>query len=404
VTTWKTVELGDVAEFVRGITFKPDDVVPVGTSGSVVCMRTKNVQSELDCSDVWGVDERFVRREDQFLAPGDILVSTANSWNLVGKCCWVPGLPWRATFGGFVSVLRSDRAKAEPRFLFRWFSSDRIQMTLRSFGQQTTNISNLNTDRCLKLPLPLPPLNEQRRIADVLDRAEALRAKRRALLAQLDALAQSIFLDLFGDPTLPEPTIGDLLESGSLLLHKDGNHGSRYPRAEDFGDEGVPFLSARAVTDDGAIDNTLVENLREEKAANLTIGWISKGDVLLAHNASVGKVAVYDGRFERALIGTSLTAFRPNPDALDSLYLSAALGSVRFQRQLEKNMGQTTRNQVPITAQRRLRIPEPPISLQREFGCRIGAVERLKATYRASLVKLDALFASLQYLAFRGEL
>ncbi len=131
---WKTVTLGDVAEFVRGINFKPEDVAPMGTPGTVACMRTKNVQAELDLSDVWSVGEQFVRREDQFLQAGDVLVSSANSWNLVGKCCWIPELPGRAGFGGFVSVLRPQRTKVEPRFLFRWFSSNRIQTTLRSFG------------------------------------------------------------------------------------------------------------------------------------------------------------------------------------------------------------------------------------------------------------------------------
>jgi len=252
--------------------------------------------------------------------------------------------------------------------------------------------------------IPLPPLAEQQRIAGILDKAEALRAKRSAALPKIDILPQAIFLELFGDPLIPEQTIGELLESNALLLHKDGNHGSLYPRADDFGDSGVPFLSAKAVTEDGLIDSSLIERLRDDKAAKLRIGWVTKDDVLLAHNASVGKVALCDGRFERALIGTSLTAFRANPEVLNPHYLAAALRSSRFQRQLEKDMGQTTRNQVPITAQRRLKIPVPPIELQREFARRIEAVEKLKAMQRASLAKLDALFASLQHRAFRGEL
>src|SRR5437660_395432 len=142
-------------------------------------MRTKNVQRELDCSDVWGVSERFVKRQDQYLSAGDILVSSANSWNLVGKCCLVPDLPWRATFGGFVSVLRPHPSKVDSQYLYRWFSSDQVQATLRSFGQQTTNISNLNIERCLKLKMPLPGLDNQRRIAAILDKADELRAKRR---------------------------------------------------------------------------------------------------------------------------------------------------------------------------------------------------------------------------------
>jgi type I restriction enzyme S subunit len=345
---------------------------------------------------------RAIGSAKQIVRPGDVLLSRIvphirRSWVVAN------GRGRRIIASGEWIVFRSDRV--HPDYLRHVLVGDpfhaQFMNTVAGVGG---SLLRARPEHVGKIKIPLPPLAEQRRIAAVLDWAEALRAKRRAALAQLDTLTQSIFLGLFGDPTLPEPTIGELLESGRLLLHKDGNHGSLYPCADDFGDEGVPFLSAKAVTDDGVIDNTLVENLREEKAATLTIGWICKGDVLLAHNASVGKVALYDGRFERALIGTSLTAFRPNPEVFDSLYLAAALRSVKFQRQLERNMGQTTRNQVPITAQRRLRILEPPISLQREFSHRIGAVEKLKATYRASLAELDTLFASLQYRAFRGEL
>src|SRR5581483_7825539 len=88
----------------------------------------------------------------------------------------------------------------DPRYLYHWFASPRIQATVRSFGQQTTNISNLNVDRCLRLPLSLPPLSDQRRIAAILDAADTLRSKRRAVLAKLDTLIQSVFLDMFGDP------------------------------------------------------------------------------------------------------------------------------------------------------------------------------------------------------------
>ena len=132
------VALGDVAEFVRGINFKPDDVVSVGTPETVACMRTKNVQSALDLSDVWAVHESFMRRDDQCLQEGDILVSSANSWNLVGKCSWIPVLPYRATFGGFVTVLRPNSPKVHDRYLFHWFSFGRTQRLLRSFGQKTT--------------------------------------------------------------------------------------------------------------------------------------------------------------------------------------------------------------------------------------------------------------------------
>ena len=255
-----------------------------------------------------------------------------------------------------------------------------------------------------RVRLPLPPLPEQRRIAAILDQAETLRTQRRAALAQLDSLTQSLFLDMFGDGGTQRLTIGELREKGVLSLHKDGNHGSQYPRSEEFGLEGVPFLSARCVSDDGEIQNDQIDRLKEEKALSLRIGWIESGDVLLAHNASVGKVALYDGRFSKALIGTSLTAFRSNTAALTPRFLAAALRSNDFQTQLEKNMGQTTRNQVPITAQRELHIPLPPLPLQQTFATRVQAIEALKTQHRAALAETDALFASLQQRAFAGNL
>ncbi|MGH3972664.1 MAG: restriction endonuclease subunit S, partial [Pseudonocardiaceae bacterium] len=237
-----------MAEFIRGITFKPDDVVPFDTAGSVVCMRTKNVQKELDTSDVWSVNESFVKRSNQLLRAGDILISSANSWNLVGKCCWVPQLQWPASFGGFVSVLRVRTEEVDSRFLFRWFSSDRVQSMLRSFGRQTTNISNLDIGRCLRLDLPLPPLPEQQQIVELLDRADALRATRREALARLDELVQSVFLDIFGDLTTGR-------ENCTLAAVRDIVSEFRYGTSNKSQFEGFPALRIPNVTN-GEIDTS----------------------------------------------------------------------------------------------------------------------------------------------------
>jgi type I restriction enzyme S subunit len=396
---WKSVELGDVAEFVRGINFKPDDVVPTGTPGSVACMRTKNVQAELDLSDVWSVGEQFVRREDQFLQAGDILVSSANSWNLVGKCCWIPELPGRASFGGFVSVLRPHRAKVEPRFLFRWFSSDRIQTTLRSFGQQTTNISNLNTDRCLKLPLPLPPLAEQRRIAEVLDRAEALRAKRRAALAQLDSLTQAIFLDMFGDPAAnpkswlkkPLPDVCNCYSGGTP---------SKADPAAWRGD--LPWFSAKDMKHDDLFDaqDHISRDVTERTTLRLlpagTVAIVVRG-MILAHTFPVCVLRV------PAAVNQDLKALLPI-DRIDPQFLAASLRcQAGFILQQVSEAGHGTKR-LDSAGLRRILLPLPPLPLQHEFARRVTAVEALKTSHRASLTELDALFASLQHRAFRGEL
>ena len=232
-----TARLGEVASFIRGITFKPSDVVSRNTPGAVACMRTKNVQETLDQDDVWFVDRGFARRADQFLREGDILISSANSWNLVGKCCWIPRLEHEATFGGFVTALRTNKERLHARFLYHWFSSPPIQALARSFGQKTTNISNLNLSRCLAMEIPLPSLIEQRRIAAILDKADELRTKRLTSQLLLKELPRVLFHDTFGDPILnemgwPKKTVGDFVagfESGkSLAATDETDANSRY--------------------------------------------------------------------------------------------------------------------------------------------------------------------------------
>ena len=231
------VRLGDHAKLIRGITFKPVDKCDPHDEGSVVCMRTKNVQATLDVSDLIAVPRSLVKNSERILSTGDILVSSANSWNLVGKCCRVPKLQHPSTAGGFISILRPKTDKLESSYLYRWFSSDEIQRRLRSFANQTTNISNLNHKRTLDLQVPLPPIDKQKRIAGILDAADALRAKRREALAQLDTLLQSTFLDMFGDPvTNPmglRPEKHSSLPLSSLRANRQDSNaaveGGKYP-------------------------------------------------------------------------------------------------------------------------------------------------------------------------------
>jgi type I restriction enzyme S subunit len=224
----KTQPLENVARFIRGITFTPEDKVTPGTEGSTVCMRTANVQDVLDESDLIAVPLEFVKRDEQFLMESDILVSTANSWNLVGKCSWVPKLNFRATAGGFISILRADKSKVFPRYLYYWFASDKTQHDVRLCGRQTTNISNMSFARCLALEIPLPPLSEQTRIADILDKADSIRRKRQEARTNSDALIASSFREQFGDPvtnsmgleTIPLSDYG-IVTTGNTPSRKD---------------------------------------------------------------------------------------------------------------------------------------------------------------------------------------
>jgi type I restriction enzyme, S subunit len=398
VTQAPEVKLGDIAGFIRGINFKPDDVVPLGTEGTVGCMRTKNVQDELDCSDVWAVPKEFVRRNEQMLAEGDILVSSANSWNLVGKCSWIPRLEYPSSFGGFVSVLRANPEKVEPRFLYRWFSWDRTQALLRSFGQKTTNISNLNIERCLNIKLSLPSLFEQRRIAAILNQADALRAKRREALAQLESLTQSIFIEMFGDPVAnpkgwQPATLGDLIHSAS-----DGPHVSPI-----YAECGVPFLSARHVRPGEISWHDLKYLTREDAEIQWKKCKPSRGDILYTKGGTTGFAAVVrtDDKFA---VWVHVALLKPNRQLVDSTWLEAMLNTQYCYRQSQDLTHGIANRDLGLKRMVKILMYHPPLALQREFAHRMTQVAQQIQLQQNGLAEFDNLFASVQHRAFRGEL
>jgi type I restriction enzyme S subunit len=404
LTAVTLVRLGDVAQYLRGINFKPDDVVPVGTAGTVACMRTKNIQESLDCKDVWGVSENFVRRPEQILKEGDILVSSANSWNLVGKCCWIPKLPWKSTFGGFVSALRADTKQIDPRFLYWWFSLDRTQALLRSFGQKTTSISNLNAERCLNLDVPLPPLPEQRRIAAILDQADALRAKRREALAQLDGLTQSIFMEMFGDPaTNPKAWARLTLNE---LMDENGPQNGLYKPSTDYG-TGIPILRIDAFYD-GVV--TKLDTLKRVRLSEseLSLYGLRFEDIVINRVNSIeylGKSALIPKLNEHTVFESNMMRFTVMRDVVEPGYVVQFLQTKYIKSQIiscSKNaVNQSSINQQDVKS---FQVNVPPLTLQQTFATRIQAVETLKATHQVALAELDSLFACLQHRAFRGEL
>jgi type I restriction enzyme S subunit len=109
-----TVPLGEVASFVRGVTFDPSQRSGFPSDGRIACFRTSNIQDELSVDDVIFVPPEVVGRDEQMVREGDILISSANSWELVGKAVWLPRLDYPATVGGFTSLLRAERKRVDP--------------------------------------------------------------------------------------------------------------------------------------------------------------------------------------------------------------------------------------------------------------------------------------------------
>ena len=397
-------KLGDVADFIRGITYKPNDLVENFSEGSTVCMRTANVQVQLKQDDLLSVPVNLVKNEDKFLIEGDILVSTANSWNLVGKCCWIPKLEYSATAGGFISILRANQEKLDQRYLYHWFNSPNTQLLARNCGRQTTNISNMDLERCLSIKIPLPPIAEQRRIASILDQADELRQKRQQAIEKLDQLLQATFIDMFGDP-VSNPKGWDLVRVGEVVNEFIGGKNIECP---DESDSDYKILKVSAVT-------SKVYKPHESKFAPNTfepnpLAIVEKGDLLFSRANTTELVAATAYVWEtpeNIVLPDKLWKFSISDESkVNKLYLWDLFKNIEFRNELSKLSSGTSGSMKNISKGKlnELKMPLPPKELQDKFAEFSTKLWGQIKTFQQSSDSLDSLFNSLQNQAFNGTL
>ncbi|MDW7709493.1 MAG: restriction endonuclease subunit S [Deferrisomatales bacterium] len=269
---------------------------------------------------------------------------------------------------------------------------------------RATTADNFPIDNLKALTVPLPPLPEQKRIAAILDKADEMRAKRRAALAELDTLAQSIFLEMFGDPVAnpkgwPETAcLGEVADivSGVTKGRKLNGRSARE----------VPYLAVANVQD-RALNLSAVKTI-EATEEEIERYRLERDDLLLTEGGDpdkLGRGTLWSEELPECIHQNHVFRVRLTTSTVQPLFLNWLVGSQRGKKYFLRSAKQTTGiASINMTQLRGFRLLVPPVSLQRTFAAGVAAVEKLTAAHRASLAELDALFASLQHRAFRGEL
>jgi len=260
------------------------------------------------------------------------------------------------------------------------FGITRPKITLRDFKE---------------VRVPLPPLPEQQRIAEALGRAEALRAKRRATLAQLDGLTQATFLEMFGDP-VTNPKGWPLRKLGDVGTLDRGVSKHRPRNAPELLGGAHPLVQTGEVANcDGYVRsyNATYSDLGLQQSKLWPAGTLC---ITIAANIAKAGILTFEACFPDSVVG--FRAHDPATVEFVRSWLSF------LQKSLEDNAPESAQKNINLAILRGLDIPVPPLPLQQDFARRVAAVEKLKATHQASLAELDALFAALQHRAFRGEL
>lgn len=297
-----------------------------------------------------------------------------------------------------INSIEFDQTKIYPKF--GYYACKMLKPKLQLMAPATT-IAIVNKSKFGQLEIPVPPISEQLRIAAILDQADALRAKRREALAQLDSLTQSIFVEMFGggtdgDQNTKTVQLGDYLtfltSGGRGWAKYYANTGSRFVRSLD--------VQMNHISEADAVFVEAPSNAEAKRTE------VKSGDVLLTITGSlIGRVATAPDSLEGAYISQHVAILRVKRDLLDpyflSHYLSLASGG---QRQIAKAQYGQTKPGLNFEQIRGFRIPIPSLQHQQLFIHRVRAIESIQATQNASEMEFESLFASLQHRAFRGEL
>lgn len=408
---WVWVRLGAVCGFERGITFPSSAKQNERDDENIPCLRTANVQDELELNDLIYVNKKYYKNNsDKLIRENDIIMSTANSRELVGKTSFVYKVDYPMIFGGFVMALRAN--KLLSKFLFYYLRLEFLLGRFRGESTQTTNIANISSSVLGEYIFPLPPLSEQQRIVE---RIEVLFAKLDEAKERLQEVADSFAVRQAA--ILHKAFTGELTkqwrrENGvsdeSWEEKKLGEVGvlergrSKYrPRNDERLFGGIyPFIQTGDVANADMFIEKHSQTLSDFGMQQSKL--FAKNTICITIAANIGKVAIlsYDSCFPDSVVG--LTTDEKNSYKYVYYYLSTQ------QKELESKAPATAQKNINLKVLNDLDIPLPALSEQHEI---VRLVDDLLARERAAqqaaeqaLASIDLMKKSILARAFRGEL
>ena len=365
-------KLGDIATYINGYAFKPQDWSDEG----VPIIRIQ---------DLTGNSYQANRYNGEY-APkcevnnGDVLIS------------------WSASLGVYVwhgekAVLNQHIFKVvfDKETISKDFFVHQVGLILENAASDAhgATMKHLTKPVFDALPFYLPPYEKQCEIAKILDKVTYLIFLRKEQLAKMDELVKARFVEMFGDPA---DNANNLPESPMTAICQiiDGDRGKNYPKQEEFSDSGFClFLNAKNVTAQGfSFENCTY--ITKEKDALLRNGKLCRGDVVLTTRGTIGNLAFYDTSvpYENIRINSGMVILRMNKQVVSEIFFIE-----QFKMQLDSIKSRiasgSAQPQLPISTMNKIEMILPPIELQNQFAAFVERVDQQKQTVQQSLEKLE---------------
>jgi type I restriction enzyme S subunit len=295
---------------------------------------------------------------------------------------------------GFKSMVPRE-GRISPDYLYWWLLTHRSSIQQKGRGATFKEVSKKIVEN---LRIPLPPMHEQKRIAGILDAADALRAKRRESLSQLDILVRSTFLDMFADP-VTNPMGWEVRKFGSIGTSRLGK---MLDQKRQVGDCQYPYLG-NADVQWGRFDMSALRTMDFSESDRMEFR-LEVGDLLICEGGEVGRTAIWRGEREDVFFQKALHRVRLDQEIAVPEYVLYYMWFMANHGGFKDFTTSATIAHLTGVKLKRLPFPRPPLDLQHRFASIVESIEKQKTLQRAHLAELDTLFASLQQRAFNGEL
>jgi type I restriction enzyme, S subunit len=297
----------------------------------------------------------------------------------------------------FTSILRPKKEKVFPKYLHHMLFANHKFGRTKMFQNKTTGIINLQLTRYLeKSHIPLPPLEIQKKIAQILDDATALQNKTEQLIKEYDVLAQSIFFDMFGD-LVNNQKKWNLVRFGDVF--KSIIYGTSTPPI--YQNEGIPFIRATNIKKGGVSKKGMVY-ISEEEASKILKCKLSESDLIIVRSgANTGDCGRIPEKYIDSYGGFDLIIKIEEPHSVFCNFLLNTKAAKAKLDPLTRRAGQPHLNSKQISE---FQILNPPIELKHQFSEKLGLIEKQKELAKQELKESQDLFNCLLQKAFKGEL
>jgi type I restriction enzyme S subunit len=399
INIMKQVKLNDVIEFARnGAAIKQsEDAKGFPISRIETIWNSTIDEDRLGYADIY--DEDLIKYEKYLLKENDILITHINSPKHLGKSAIYTGYPEKLIHGMNLLCLRNNPNFSNSKYLFYYFQTKYFKNQILKISNQSVNQASFAVTNLKELKIPVPTLPTQQKIAEILDTADQLRQYNKQLIAKYDALTQSLFLDMFGDPVRNEKgwEVTSIRELCSEV---------KYGTSEKSIENGTfSYLRMNNITYGGYMDFSNLKYIDiPEKDIHKYL--VKKGDILFNRTNSkelVGKTGLITTDHEYIIAGY-LIRVRTN-ELANPYYIWAHLNS-KWSKMTLNNMCKNIVGMANINAQelQDIQILKAPILLQTQFAERVQMIETQKLQAQEALAKSEDLFQSLLQRAFKGEL